>query len=101
MKNALELQVLGIKCDNENCDYKNEDVKVGEFDEWLNKPCPECGENLLTEADLKAMKFLLKITNFLNRILPKPKESDKKAVMNIEMDGTGNMDLKIDDSEVD
>lgn len=96
MKNALELQVLGIKCDNKNCDYKNENVRYDEFEEWLNKPCPKCGETLLTEKDLKTMRFLLKITNFLNKILPKQKENDEKAVMNIEMDGTGKVEFTID-----
>ena len=96
MKNALELQILGIKCDNKSCDYKNENVKYEEFDEWLNKPCPKCGENLLTEADLNTMISLIKITNFLNKILPKPKKDEKRVAMDVEMDETGKVEFIID-----
>lgn len=43
-----------IVCDNKQCDYKiknttdnpNENVSM-----YLNTPCPNCGENLLTEED--------------------------------------------------
>lgn len=96
MKNALELQILGIKCDNKSCDYKNENVRYGEFEEWLNKPCPKCGETLLTEADLNSMKSLIKITAFLNKVLPKPKENEKKVTMDVEMNGTGKVEFIID-----
>lgn len=99
MKNALELQVLGIKCDNKNCNYKNENVRYGEFDAWLNKPCPKCGQNLLTEADFKSMKYLIKITAFLNKILPKPKEEEEMITVDVEMDGTGSIEFKVNEGE--
>lgn len=37
-------------CDNTACDYKAE-VKQTELEGWINKPCPKCGENLLTPED--------------------------------------------------
>jgi len=45
------LKVSGVACDNENCDYVNKNVQLGDFTQYLNKPCPKCGEILLTKED--------------------------------------------------
>lgn len=59
-----------VGCDNKECDYKvknesgdpNEDIS-----EFLNMPCPKCGENLLTEEDyLQSLRFL-KFVNWINK----------------------------------
>ena len=66
-------QIGGIKCDNPNCDYRNESVPVEDYKNWLNKPCPICGSNLLTKKDYKSVKRLLstiKIINKIGKILP-------------------------------
>lgn len=59
-----------IVCDNPNCDYvvKN---KTKEFDnkyiqQYINKPCPECGENLLTYDDYKKGIVFIRITRIIN-----------------------------------
>ena len=59
-----------IICDNSKCDYKilsetgnpNEDISM-----YLNKPCPKCGENLLTERDYKKNLYLLSVINWINK----------------------------------
>lgn len=96
MKEALELNIKGIKCDN--CDYKNEDVKFEDYENWLNKPCPECGANLLTQEDLDVTKALIDLTNLVNRILPEASSDEKKVTMDVEMNGTGKINLKLKDS---
>lgn len=63
-------QEYSIVCDNKQCGYKiksvtgdpNEDIS-----EYLNKPCPNCGENLLTEKDYLQSLKVLKLINWLNR----------------------------------
>lgn len=45
------LTISGIRCDNPECNYRHDEVALSDYGEWLNKPCPHCGENLLTEAD--------------------------------------------------
>ena len=45
--------IQGIKCDNEKCDYADPTVQYEEYPNWINKPCPACGENLLTEKAYK------------------------------------------------
>lgn len=41
----------GIRCDNEKCDFINKDSPDENLGDWLNVPCPKCGENLLTQQD--------------------------------------------------
>lgn len=94
MKNALGLNIKGIKCDNPKCDYNNMDVKVTEYDKWLNKPCPKCGENLLTEEDYRNVQFLIEFTGIANKIFPGI-EDDEIVAVNVEMNGTGEINLDI------
>lgn len=83
MKNQVDVKIKGIKCDNKCCDYKNTSVCVEDYKEWVNKPCPKCGSVLLTESDYKFAKFIIKLVGFINKILPKRKDSapDTRAVM--------------------
>lgn len=90
-----ELNIYGIKCDNPECDYKNMDVKYEEYPQWLNKECPNCGANLLTEQDLKSTKELIEMVKAANRFardiglndLELPKTP--KVALPVEMNGTG------------
>ncbi len=59
MDKPIEVTGGGIKCDNPKCDYVDESVKMEDYDQWLNKPCPKCGENLLNEEDYFMVKTLL------------------------------------------
>lgn len=92
-KDALEMNVKGIKCDNKDCNYNNMEVEFKEYKEWLNKPCPICGCNLLTEKDYKTTVTMMNMVNILNKILPKRHENEEIVTMNIDMDGTGKVEL--------
>lgn len=48
---VLQFEDGGIVCDNESCDYEAMGVTFEQYPEWVNKPCPKCGDNLLTEED--------------------------------------------------
>ena len=69
--NAVDYKIGGIKCDNPDCDFKDMTVEFKDYSAWLNKPCPKCGANLLTQADLETSKALIKIVNIVN-MLAKP-----------------------------
>lgn len=56
----------GIKCDNTSCDFADDTVKFEEYEDWLDKPCPKCGENLLTEEDLAAVIALMEGASIMN-----------------------------------
>lgn len=60
-----------IVCDNNtSCDFKiknptgdiNEDISG-----FLNMPCPQCGTNLLTQADYIASEKIRKVVNRINK----------------------------------
>jgi hypothetical protein len=99
MKDAIELFISGIKCDA--CDYRDDSVKVEDYPEWVNKPCPKCGANLLTEADFNSVQLIVQMTNLANQALPKLEESEPEMIATGEMDGTGHVHIKIyeDDDE--
>jgi ssDNA-binding Zn-finger/Zn-ribbon topoisomerase 1 len=57
-----------IICDNPQCDYKipysEEDKDIAKY---LNKPCPKCGENLLTESDFYGSIKITMVIDWINK----------------------------------
>ena len=70
-----KLSVGGIKCDTDGCGWNDMSILVKDYRDWLNKPCPDCGGNLLTQEDynmtLKQIYATLKINQLANTWLPK------------------------------
>ena len=64
------ISISGIKCDNTLCDYRDDSVSVESYPQWINKPCPKCGENLLTEEDFRNAEMLLSIGHLINSLPP-------------------------------
>jgi len=89
----IKLKESVIKCDNPNCDYINRDVAIEDFHNWVDKPCPKCGSNLLTNQDYKTLEGLLHMINILNILLPEEKESEKTSIT-FRSDGSGNVFFK-------
>jgi hypothetical protein len=61
--------ISGIKCDTPKCEWKDMSVKREEYPAYLNKPCPDCGGNLLTEADYNFILALEKAERISDRLL--------------------------------
>lgn len=99
MKDALEMKINGLKCDNSECDYIDMSINVDEYEKWVNVKCPKCGEILLTEADHNNTKFLLEIVKLANKMFPKRKDDKEVTTMSVEMDGSGDMKFNIKDNE--
>lgn len=82
MENNKELvtaNIQGIKCDNGDCDYNDPTVSFDDYQDYINKPCPKCGENLLTESDYKHTVNILEFAKHFNQMvnmIAKPEESD-------------------------
>lgn len=92
----INLNIKGIKCDNPNCDFLDKTVEFKDYKAWLNKPCPRCGSNLLTNSDINTVKIMIGIANLINPILrPFAKPDTKKVTVAVEMNGTGQVDLKL------
>lgn len=94
MKDAIRMEVKGIKCDNPSCDFIDMSVKFEDYEEWLNKPCPKCGSNLLTDKDYFTVRVLQQITKGLNEIFPQIEDNEKDIYIKGEMNGTGKVKFK-------
>ena len=57
-----------IVCDNPACDYVDTEADFDKLEDYLNKPCPKCGENLLTEEDLKNHQLVIATAQFINSL---------------------------------
>lgn len=97
MKDSLEMNIGGLKCDNLECDYIDMSINVDEYEQYVNAKCPKCGEILLTEADYRNVKFLLGVAELANKIFPKRKDDEPTVTMAVNMDGSGEMNLEIKD----
>ncbi len=86
MGNNLDMQIRGIKCDNPNCDFVDMTVRFENYEQWLNKPCPKCGANLLTEKDYNTCKMMMKIAGFFNKL---PTLPGKKVYKQVSLNGEG------------
>lgn len=96
MRDALQYQISGIKCDNPKCDFVDWSVELKDYPNWLNKPCPKCGANLLTQADYDNVTMIVGLADKMNRALPKSNGSDPVSVATIRMNGTGKIDIDIE-----
>ena len=94
------LEISGIKCDS--CDYRNPDIVFNDYDNWLNKPCPKCGENLLTQADYDTVQVLSHMVEFSN--FNESIDSNEPIIeVDISMNGSGDLtisNLKIIKSKI-
>lgn len=97
MKEALEMNIKGLKCDNPECDYMDMEIKVDDYERYVNTKCPKCGEILLTEADYLNTKFLLGVVVLANKIFPKREEDEEVVTMSVDMDGSGKMEFNVAD----
>jgi hypothetical protein len=99
---AIELVVEGLRCDAPGCGYTQNYPRGSsvDFEAWLNAPCPKCGANLCTEADLRVLRGIRRFTRILNRLLwPLTLFSRKQKAVTFDlgMDGTGKINPKIVD----
>lgn len=68
-KEKVEMIENGLKCDNENCNFKDETIKSVDYEKWIDSPCPECGDNLLTKEDfvnIRTLEMVVALTNSMS-----------------------------------
>lgn len=91
---AVTIKITGIKCDNTECDYRDDKVNRENYLEYINKQCPECGSILLTQEDFDAVLLLEGAVINVNLYMPENLLDDSETIFDIEMNGTGVMDMK-------
>ena len=70
MRKLIEKQQnILVTCDNPKCDYTvpYTDATEKHLVLFIDKPCPKCGETLLTMEDYLQHQNLMKVVNFMNR----------------------------------
>lgn len=45
----MPLEISGLKCDN--CEWRDNSILFTDYQECIGKPCPNCGNNLLTQSE--------------------------------------------------
>lgn len=94
MSNLFQIISGGIKCDNENCNYTNINVKVKDYEKWINKQCPKCGKNLLTQEDYESVKLLLNILDAKD--VTNINDYNGNYILTLTTNGNGKVDVKVD-----
>ncbi len=95
MKEAIQFSVGGIKCDNPTCDYMDQAVELKDYPNWLNKPCPKCGSNLLTQADYDNVQAIIELTGIINQSLGSVGDDEPVEVATVRMNGTGKIEIEV------
>ena len=62
--NNIDMNISGLKCDN--CDYSDPSVKLEDYEKSIGKPCPNCGESLLTQEDYDGVMQIVQAVEMLN-----------------------------------
>lgn len=70
----LENENSGIMCDNPDCDWEDKTVKNEDLKNWINTPCPKCGENVLTQEDYDDSQKFLELIKIFNDLPLETKE---------------------------
>ena len=96
MKDAVQFNIGGIKCDNPECDYIDQSVELKDYPNWLNKPCPKCGSNLLTQADYDNVKAIIELTGIINQSLGPVEDDEPVGIATVRMNGTGKVEIEIE-----
>lgn len=96
MKDKGNVKIKGIKCDNPKCSYRDNSVEFDDYPNWVNKPCPLCGCNLLTEKDYKFCKRLV----FIGNLLPASGNKSKSKI-SFQLHGKGADEMEVEVREYD
>ena len=90
MDNAIEASIKGLRCDAPDCDYSDMDIDVEEYSKYIDAPCPDCGANLLTQADYDLVQSIMEITDVINVAFDGVDlEEGEIETLTVSMDGSG------------
>lgn len=91
----MELNIYGLKCDNPSCDYNDKTIKFEDYPKYIEHPCPQCGESLLTQADFDTTMQIVEMAELASKLGFDSdrdlgsKDGDKTYKMNVQLDGSG------------
>lgn len=97
MAKAITTYVKGIKCDNEECGWKDPTVPYEDYPKYIDKPCSCCGANLLTRQDYLVTKRIIEISKLFGNI--EVPDNEVNTLMRVNMNGKNQISLDI--SQID
>ncbi len=80
-----QVKISGIKCDNPSCDYRDDTVKFEEYKDWIDKPCPECGTNLLTKKEVKMCELLMGAAKLADKLFGGKGKNTQEEMASVEI----------------
>lgn len=104
------LKFNGLKCDH--CDWEDKTIPYETWSQWVDKFCPKCGENVLTQEDYTQVKELVEaITGAIEKVknmspeqlaeaearAPAELKNVKSIEFSFQKDGTISIGFKHDD----
>lgn len=109
-RRPIEAEIGGLKCDTPECDYRDDQITLEQYESHINAPCPKCGASLLTPEDYEIVKHTLLVTEFLNslsddrlsELIDMPVDeitSTETGTLNMELNGTGKVNMTISKNE--
>ena len=91
----METEKAYLKCDKEKCDYQETVSEI--LKKHVGKPCPKCGNNLLTKEDYEAYVNISKLVDICTEIVG-DKLGEEKVLTSISYHN-GNVDISIGDEQ--
>lgn len=82
----MKINFQGVKCDY--CTWRDSTVKLKDLPSYIDKPCPECGHNLLTEGDFDRFLLAMKVVQSVKPLDIFTGESEKQYKMTIDTHNT-------------
>jgi len=67
-KTPMMSNISGLKCDSPDCDYKDDTIDSVDYEQHIDKPCPDCGESLLTQDDYDKVQQIQQQIMDLNKL---------------------------------
>ena len=101
-----------IKCDNEECGWEDKIVTDDQYQDYIDKPCPCCGENLLTreayENVMRMKAFVMQANEWIKENVPqekideiREKRQDVSVTFFVKSDGTIDFGIVETDEEME
>src|SRR5438045_4235424 len=64
------LDECGLKCDNPKCDWQDKTISFADLENHINRRCPKCGQNVLTEKDFENAMITKLTADYINTLSP-------------------------------
>lgn len=62
----MPLNISGLKCDY--CDYRDDSVPYSDYPTSIGRPCPKCGESLLTQKQYNECEKIIRMVSRFEKI---------------------------------